>query len=124
MSIYLLLALIGFILVFKMLFSVLGEKTLDNIPPILDENPPKNIHEPNYKEFFDEFETIKKNNSQEKSQKKQQDLRTINAHTTIKPNIEKHKQIEIKEENEFDLRKAIIYSEIINNPYLTKIKKW
>ncbi|MDX9797845.1 MAG: hypothetical protein RBT05_03215 [Bacteroidales bacterium] len=116
MNIYLVLALIGFILVFKKLFSILGEKTLENIPPISNENLPKNNHETDNQDFFERFETIKKVNSKEKTHSNN----TSYTPNTNQTNIDKHKQIEIKEENEFDLRKAVIYSEILNNPFLTK----
>ncbi len=115
MSIYLVLALIGFILIFKKLFSSFAKKIMENIPQIEDQNPEKNINKTDYTDFFERKETIKKVKSKDNIETTKPQNKINNTKITNSIN-----EVEIKEENEFDLRKAIIYSEILNNPFLSR----
>ncbi|MBP1645050.1 MAG: hypothetical protein H6Q16_625 [Bacteroidetes bacterium] len=115
MSVYLVLALIGFVLIFKKLFSSFAKKIMENIPQMEDQIPDKNIHQPDFSDFFERKETIKKVKSKDNIETIEKYNKIINTKITNSIN-----EVEIKEENEFDLRKAVIYSEILNNPFLSR----
>ncbi|MEA5099474.1 MAG: hypothetical protein VB011_03015 [Bacteroidales bacterium] len=115
MSIYLVLALIGFVLIFKKLFSSFAKKIMENVPQFEEQNPNKNINQPDFSDFFERKETIKKVKTKDYIETTKPQNKINNTKITNSIN-----EIELKEENEFDLRKAVIYSEIINNPFLSR----
>lgn len=85
------------------------------MPQIEDLNPDKNTHKPDYSTFFEKEESIKKVKLKGNFENTKPQIKINNTKTTNSIN-----EVEIKEENEFDLRKAVIYSEIINNPFLSR----
>lgn len=122
MSVYLIAILIGFVLIAKKLFPVLAEKNDEPTPPIFDENHEKDVFYDTFKEVFNEDNRTKnKKNEIKFPEKKQSNLNKQNSIVSETKNIEQKNEIieEIIGEN-FDIRKAIIYSEIINNPFLSK----
>lgn len=117
MSIYLVLGIIVFMLISKRLFSSFGSQTNDKTPPIFDEKQKKSIFDEIFGDIFNEkgdTNIVKKNINFSGEGKKSPPI--------IKDKIiqEKQKIVEIKEENDFDIRKAVIYSEILNNPFIDK----
>ncbi|MFA7081785.1 MAG: hypothetical protein WC135_04155 [Bacteroidales bacterium] len=117
MSIYVLIGIAVFALISKRLFSSLGKQINDSTPPIFEEKKKKNIFEEIFGEFFADVEDqniLKNDNEPIKEKSKPVPI--------IKNKIKEDKQnsFEIKEEDEFDLREAIIYSTILNNPFIDK----
>jgi len=109
--------MIVFVLISKRLFSFLGKQITDSTPPITDENGRKSLFDNIFGEIFNEKEdhiVIDKDADFLKTEKK--------AAPIAKPKIIENKinSFEIKEEDEFDLRKAVIYSTILNNPFIDK----
>ena len=117
MSIYVLIGIAVFALISKRLFSSLGKQISDSTPPIFEEKKKKNLFEEIFGEFFNEGEdqNIEKKDLEPVKEKRKPE-------PTIKKKIIEDKQnsFEIKEEDEFDLRKAVIYSTILNNPFIDK----
>lgn len=106
-----------FALISKRLFSSLGKQITDSTQPILDEKKKKSIFEEIFGEFYSDVENqniVKKDIDPVKEKSKPAKI--------IKNKIIEDKQnsFEIKEEDEFDLRKAVIYSTILNNPFIDK----
>lgn len=117
MSIYVLIGIMVFALISKRLFSFLGKQITDSTQPIMDEKKKKSIFE----EIFGEFYTdVEDQNILEK------DIEPVKQRGKSAPIIknkiieDKQNSFEIKEEDEFDLRKAVIYSTILNNPFIDK----
>lgn len=115
MSIYLILVLIAFVLIFKKLFPTLVKNITENFPQIEVENPDKNIQIPDYSDFFERKEAIKKTKIKDNIDSNKQTNKINNTKPT-----NSIKEVETKEENEFDIRKAVIYSEILNNPFISR----
>jgi hypothetical protein len=120
MSVYIIVILIVFVLIAKKLFPVLAEKNNETTPPIFDQNQGKDVFYDTFKEIFNEDKKSKNKKSEVIfSEKKQSNLKNQGSIVTEAKNTELKN--EIIEEN-FDIRKAIIYSEIINNPFISKNK--
>lgn len=112
-----LIGIMVFALISKRLFSSLGKQITDSTQPILDEKKKKSIFEEIFGEFYSDVENqniVKKDIDPVKEKSKPAKI--------IKNKIIEDKQnsFEIKEEDEFDLRKAVIYSTILNNPFIDK----
>ncbi|MDD4684113.1 MAG: hypothetical protein PHD45_02640 [Bacteroidales bacterium] len=95
----------------------MGKQITDSTQPILDEKKKKSIFEEIFGEFYSDVENqniVKKDIDPVKEKSKPAKI--------IKNKIIEDKQnsFEIKEEDEFDLRKAVIYSTILNNPFIDK----
>ena len=111
MNIYIIIGIIVFVVISKRLFSVSGRKIEDGTPPIFDENKRKSVFEGIFGEIFKE-EGIKNEVNFQEEKKAPFD-------STKKEKIiqETPKETKILEENNFDIKKAVIYSEILNNPF-------
>lgn len=118
MNIYIIIGIIVFVLISKKFFSVNDRKVEDSTPPIFDKNKRKNILEELFGEIFkeegtrnivkDEVDFLKEKKAEVPFEKKEKIIH------------EERKETEIIEENNFDIRKAVIYSEILNNPNINR----
>ena len=117
MNEYVIIGIILFALISKRLFKSLGKQISDPTPPIFDQKKKKSVLEEIFGELFDQKEdtNIEKETIEIIQEKKKSS--PIASNKAIKDNKIK---VEIKEEDEFDLRKAVIYSEILNNPFIHK----
>lgn len=118
MNIYIIIGIIVFVLISKKLFSVSDRKAEDKTPPIFDENKRKSIFEEIFGDIFKEEE----NKNIVKNEVKFQEENEVPSNLNKKEKIiqERPKETKILEENNFDIRKAVIYSEILKNPFIDR----
>lgn len=116
MNIYIIIGIIVFVVISKRLFSVLGRNNEEGTPPIFKENKRKSVFEEIFGEIFKEegIKNIVKNEVNFQEEKKA----PFDFNKKEKIIQETPKETKILEENNFDIRKAVIYSEILNNPFI------
>lgn len=112
MNMSLLLGLLVFVLISRRLFSFMGKQKEEENPPIEGKTKGKSIFQEIFGEVFNE-------NEGPEPMKKVIYTKPKEIKTSM-PEMKKEEEIsfEIKEEDEFDLRKAVIYSTILNNPFI------
>ncbi|MDR0971242.1 MAG: hypothetical protein LBM25_02530 [Bacteroidales bacterium] len=84
--------------------------------PIFEEKKDKGFFETIFGELLDLEPQKVEIKKEDKPKKKVEIKKEIQQVEVVKEN----KETNIKEEEDFDLRKAVIYSEILNNPFIGK----
>ena len=105
-------------MIYKKFFSFNDRKVNDSTPPIFDEKRKGSVLEELFGEFF-------KDEGNKNIVKKEADIleeKKKEAHLEKKEKIIHQAQLKTEniEENNFDIRKAVIYSEILNNPFINR----
>ena len=123
MTIYLLIGLVALYLIYSNISKNKGENSENKTPPIFDRKGSRSLFETIINDIFDDKKEEKHSNFQLKNQiKVQNKVKNDDVkNTEVKDlKIDEKKEIKLDITDEFDLRKAIIYSEILNNPYIKK----
>lgn len=118
MNEYIVIGIIVFVLISKKFFSVSGRTVDDSTPPIFDEKKRKSVFEEIFGEIFKE----ESNKNIVKKEVDFLDVKKTEAPSEKKQKVihETHIKTETIEENNFDIKKAVIYSEILNNPFINR----
>lgn len=118
MNIYIIIGIIVFVLISKKFFSVNDRKVNDSTPPIFDEKRKKSVLEELFGEFFKE----EGNKNIVKTEANSLEVKKTETHFEKKEKVIHQTQVKTEniEENNFDIRKAVIYSEILNNPFINR----
>lgn len=118
MNIYIIIGIIVFVLISKKFFSFNDRKVNDSTPPIFDEKRKRSILEELFGEIFKE----ESNKNIVKTEVNSLEKKKTETHLEKKEKVTQETQIKTEtiEENNFDIRKAVIYSEILNNPFINR----
>ncbi|MBP1629780.1 MAG: hypothetical protein H6Q15_673 [Bacteroidetes bacterium] len=123
MTIYLLIGLVALYLIYSNISKNKDENSENETPPIFDRKGSRSLFETIINDIFDDKKEEKHFNFQLKNQNKVQNkVKKDDVKNNEVKDIKIDEKKEIKQDitDEFDLRKAIIYSEILNNPYIKK----
>jgi hypothetical protein len=118
MNVYIIIGIIVFVVISKRLFSVSDRKAEDRTPPIFDENKRKSVFEGIFGEIFKEEGT--KNIVKNEVNFREENKASFDYNKKEKIIQETKKETKILEENNFNIKEAVIYSEILNNPFIDR----